>query len=488
MFLFILIFFALILMCFSLWDETTAGFFINTNRFSEYAFLQNFILLILCIFHLTVNWIHAKKTQILFNQFILLPSTLIPVLIVILYCMPIFWAALDANFVIEWFNQKFIESAIILILTSSFLLLLGILTGKYMMFSKLFGIAKKNKTPSRSLDNLFANKKNIEILVLSLVFLSVFILPFNLGLKTDVIFSGGRGTTNASNLMKIIVPFASISSTILTLLSGIVYAYARKKGIFIVPVMDVLPRLVLLSRGFFLPVVLFFSSSSLLGNRIPTWVYSIAIPCSVVLSATALTARGLSSGGITGFVSGFHSGHIDLLSSTQTFLETNSNLGILSTIVALRPENQSFIDGFLAWLGTIVPIPSFLGIKEHIPAVAELLGITSVGIPMPVVGELYFQMGWLGLSIFFLLGWWLGRLEANIIFHTKVYGRAYWTHVLIWLSLLYAFIISFHSASRGASRVLVYSLGLIWLLEIVSSMFSKSEVNSNEKMQFDFRK
>lgn len=481
---FILVFFALILMCFSFWDETTVGLFTNTHRFSEYAVLQNFVLLILCIFHIAINWIHAKKSRILLNQFILLPSTLIPALIAVLYCTPVFWSMLDTNFIIEWLNQKFIDRAMMLILTSSFLLLVGLFFGKYLMLSKLLKYTAKNKLLSRKLDSLFTSKSNQKTLILGLIILSALILPFNFGLRTDVILTGGRGTANASSLMKIIVPFASILSTIFTLLSGITYSYVRKPSVFIVPIMDMLPRIVLLSRGFFLPLILFFSSSSLLGNKVPTWIYFLTIPCSVVLSATALIARGLSSGGLSGFVSGFNSGQIDLISSMQTFLETNSNVGILSTVMALRQENQSVIDGLLAWLGTIVPIPSFLGIKEHIPAVAELLGITNVGIPMPVVGELYFQMGWLGLSIFFLLGWWLGRLEANIIFHTKVYGRAYWPHVLIWLSLLYAFIISFHSASRGASRVLVYSLCLIWLLEIVSSRFSKPEPNLSEKMQF----
>ena len=449
-------------------NPSTIGGVTDSNLFSTSSIYINFILLFICTSHILLNFTQSRKLGVLTSQIIFLPSTLLPLVTIILYCIPITWSILDKKYVIDLVYKNYIDKTILLIATSSLLLLAGITFSKYKMLAKLSNKFAQRRLHQRKLDYLLLNSKNRSTLIIFLIILSILVAPFQIGLRTDVIVEGGRGFSVDVILLQILIPLAGILSTIFTILAGVYYSYLGKKILFIIPLIDLLARLVVLSRGFFLPLIFFVCSSALLGKKFPSLVYFSIIPCSFLLGATALTARGLSSGGISGLVSGFSQTQTDVLSVVRIFFEVNTNIGILTNAVAFHNPSQNFVDGLIAWIVTILPIPTFLNLtSKNIPDVATILNITNVGIPMPVVGELYFQMGWLGLSVFFALGWWLGRLEANVIFHTKVYGRAYWPHVLIWMSLLYGYIFSFHSASRGSSRVLFYSLSLIWLLEIL---------------------
>jgi hypothetical protein len=439
--------------------------FTSNYIFSSFSILLNYCLIIICITHIIFNYFYAEKLVLPINQIILLPSTLIPLLMTLLYSFPILLSLTDKSFKIDLVNINYLDTTIELIVFSCILFLIGIIVGKnQILFNKKIYLLKSKRT----LD--FYNYKHIKIYIFVLVILAIAIFPFNLGLRIDVLLEGGRGFYVNSNILLILIPLAGILSTIFTILAGFLYSKSGNISTFWVPAIDILPRAVALSRGFFLPLIFFIFSSSLLGHKFPKWLYFSIIPLSIISSAVALTARGLSLGGVTGLIAGFSQNEIDPLSSIKVFYESNTNIGIVSQAVAFHDHSKSFLDGLLVWLTTISPTPNAVGnALQNIPSVAELLGIKSVGIPMPVVGELYFQMGWLGLLIFFFLGLWAGRLEGNIILHTKIYGSAYWPHVLIWMSILYGFILSFHSASRGSSRVLFYSVAFIWLLELLDS-------------------
>ncbi|PAX53164.1 hypothetical protein [Brunnivagina elsteri] len=439
--------------------------------FTFIAIALEFIFTFFCFIYIILTFSFAKKQGLANEQIILLPSTLIPVLILILHSIPIFWAMTDNKLLIELANSKYIIQTIFLVLISFSLLFSGLIIGKKRILNRL----DKSLYLDRKLD--FVKPKTIKLYLRTLIALSALVFPFTIGFRTDIIFSGGRHYIINSELLVTLVPLAGIIASICTIFAGICYAKSNQWIVLLVPIIDILPRLIYLSRGFFLPIILFTLSSSLLGKYLPIWVYLIVAPILLLLGSAAVSSRGTSSGGLTGIESGISSVQGDYLSSFRDFFETNFNLGILSNAVAFHNKSLSVYDGFVSWLLTVLPLPSFLKLPSITPPnVHELLGIGGVGIPMPVIGELYFWMGWTGTLIFFLFGWWIGRLEGNIIYQTKVCGSAYWTHILIWLSALYCFILSFHSASRGSSRVLLYAVAFIWLLElIVSIFFSKNK-------------
>ncbi len=434
--------------------------------FSFVGITYEFIFTFVCLIYIVLSFSFAKKQGLANEQIILLPSTLIPVLIIALHSIPIFWAMADKKLLVELANSKYIVQTIFVVLISFTLLISGLILGKKSILNRL----NKSSYLDRKLD--FVKPKIIKLYVYLLIALSALVFPFTIGFRMDVIFEGGRNYTINSELLVTLVPLAGIIASICTIFAGICYAKSSQKIVLLVPIIDILPRLIYLSRGFFLPIILFVLSSSLLGKYLPIGVYLIVTPILLLLGSAAVSSRGSSSGGLTGIESGITSVQSDYLISFRDFFQTNFNLGILSNSVAFHDKNLSLYDGFKSWLMTVLPLPSFLKLPSITPPnVHELIGIGGVGIPMPVVGELYFWMGWAGTLIFFLFGWWIGRLEGNIIYHTKVCGRAYWPHILIWLSVLYCFILSFHSASRGSSRVLLYSVAFIWFLELIISIF-----------------
>jgi hypothetical protein len=464
----ILIAISFICIIFSLVDPTLLFDKINHKYYLSFLVITcNSIFTFFCIAYILISFSNTKKQGLVKEQIILLPSTLIPILIIFLNCIPIFWSMLDKKFEIGMANIKYIEQTILFSLVSFTLLICGLILGKKHTLKSL----RKKYIIDRNLD--FTSTKKIKLYILCLIGISILSFFTSTGFRTDIILENGRSYNVDSELIKILIPLSGIVMSICTIFSGICYAKSGKKLALLVPVIDILPRLMYLSRGFYLPAILFMFSSSLIGKYLPTWIYLILFPAFMLLGSAALTSRGLSSGGITGIEAGINSSNGDFLTSTKEFLETSTNLGILSHGIAFHNKSLSFIDGFISWLITILPIPSFLHFSNtEPPSVSKLLGISSVGIPMPVIGELYFWMGWMGAIIYLFLGWWMGRLEGNIIHHTKIHGTAYWCHILLWLSLVYGFIYSFHSASRGSFRVLLYSLILIWLLELIMYFFN----------------
>jgi hypothetical protein len=436
---------------------------ITTNQdFSESSIIFIIVSLAICIIHLILSYAYTSSFGLNPVQIVLLPSSVCPLLFIVFEYFPLVWKISDSAFVVDLLSMKSIDEAVILVCSSSALLLSGMLISKISMLSGLSREFLRKSFLKRKLDVLLSAVTDNRNLA-KLVIFSMLVSPFQIGWRLDAIVKGGREFILSNPLhpaLQTLIPLAFILSTMMTMLAGFCYAKTGRRVLLWIVFADMLPRFMLLSRGFFIPIVLFILSATLIGKLFPKWLY-LAIPVfSSIASTAALIGRGLSSN----LASGLGEVENNSSDSIQIFFETNLNFGTLSQAVTLRDPSLNPINGFFLWLRTISPLPSFLGLSGDIPDVGSMLGFTTVGIPMPMLGDLYFQMGWLGLSMLFLLGWWMGRLEANIILHTKFFRTAYWPHILIWLSMFYGFIISFHSPSRASSRVLLYSLLLTWAL------------------------
>jgi hypothetical protein len=415
-------------------------------------------------FFLNAEYAFRRKIKIL--DFLLLPSSIVPFLFLIFQYVPLVWSLIDPNFKIDYINRQYLDETIAIISASFILLMAGIVLGRKKFLARSNRRISKDLFPSRSADD-FLNLFKKPMYFNGLIAIAALSASFQVGLRLDFLFQGGRGFVLNNLLLQSLIPLAGILSTILTIFSGFCYAKTNKYWFLLVPFLDTLPRLANLSRGFFIPILLFFVAASLMGKKFPAWLYFAAPLISIFSSALALISRGISTGGTSGFFLGASTSNQSFVDSFKLFFEVNAYHGILSQAVASRDPLIHPIDGLISWLSTVSPLPSFLGLNTQVPSVAQLLGITSVGLPMPMIGDVYFRMGWGGLILLFLLGWWMGRLEANIILHPKIYGTAYWPHVLLWLALLQGLILSFHSATRASSRVVIYALFFIWVINLL---------------------
>jgi hypothetical protein len=426
-----------------------------------------------------ISCAQARKFRLSLFQIALFPSFVVPFGLIVIVYIQILWKLFDAEFDIALLAEGKVDEAVLLVCGSSLLLLSGILLSKFRFLSAIKDKILANPYSGRQLDillDILTQRRNLSLLIA----FAAFVGPFQVGWRLDLFLEGGRGELSINNpLLITLLPLSFILSTILTILAGFCYAKTDKKALFLIALADVLPRLMMLSRAFFLPIILFIFSATLLGKRFPRWVYVTAPAFSVAASSVALTARSVSSGGAAGLASGFGAAQTDVMSSVETFFSNNANVGVFSQAIALRDPTLSPIDGFYRWLATLSPLPSFLQLTGDIPDIGGLLGLQGVGVPMPLFGDIYYQMGWIGLPIVFFIGWWMGRLEANIILNLKYYKTAYWPHILLWLSMLYGFIQCFHSPTRSSSRVLVYSLVLIWVLELTVSLIKRNHQKSS---------
>lgn len=440
---------------------------INHLHISVDAILYNFVTTFICLFWILINLTYLKKNNINIWIALFLPSNLIPFMIFFIYCIPLIWIGFDPDFNISIISLSHIETSIIIVLIIAILLIIGIYCYRRKVLKRRFG-----KNDTRILDKVVDGRSGNEV-ILFIAFLSALVFPFSFALRIDLILAEGiRNLKIATDsyLLSIMISFARIILTILTIVSGFLYSYKPKNKLVFIPLLlDSLHYLLKLSRGSFLPTILFFIAACLSGKKFPRWIYYALFPFCLFLGSVTIAARKLASFGLKGLSTGFNQLNSDTLGSVKDFFEVNSMIGLISTSVRLRElynPNGDVIDGFLLWIQTILPIPTFFEVTGDKLSIAKLLGI-NYGIPMPAIGEIFFRMGWAGLLIFLFLGFLIGKIEGEIIRHILIYRKAYWPHILLLLSLLFGFIISFHSPSRSASRFFIYSAIFIWVNKIL---------------------
>jgi hypothetical protein len=431
------------------------------EKISQNAIIINYTTVAVCLGYIVVNFNYLSKAKLNKTFILTLPSVLIPFFIILGYCLPLIWAVFDKKFRISYLSLDSLDEAVLFIFAATISILLGILAARQGVIQKL-----KVKSSDRVMDKLLYGE-NGTYLTIFVILIAIFVFPFAFALRIDLIIGGGiRSLQVNDKALAALIPLARIMLSVFTILSGIILAYRNSKIVLIVPVLEIIQHLMKLSRGFFIPLILFVFSYSLSGKKIPAWCYLLMLFFSFVSGSAAIAARGLGAKGIGGLSSGVNQLNADPLESIRNFFEVNAIVGLISTSVRLRVPSSDVIDGFLAWLKSVLPIPTFLGLTGKHLSIAALLHVRHAGIPMPALGEIYFYMGWGGLLIYLVLGFCLGKIEGELIKHTLIYGKSYWPHVLIWLSMLFGFILSFHSPTRSASRLVVYSIIIIRILRL----------------------
>jgi hypothetical protein len=430
----------------------------------------------LCIIYLIINFIYLRKNRLKASTILTLPSTLIPTLIFVGYCSSIIWSLFDDKFKITYLRVDYLKEASLLIFGFASTVLIGILIGRNSVINRF-----KKSFFNRKLDKILRGENGYYSTIFLLI-LTILVFPFCFGLEIDRIFQGGiRGLSVSNKLLSALIPFARILLSLFTVIAGILRAYGNTNLLFIVPILELVQHLMKLSRGFFIPIILFLFSYNLSGKKIPVWMYFSVLFTGVIAGSGAIAARGSGGQGISGIFGGLSEVNADGLQGVRDFFQANAVIGIISTAVSLRSKyGTEPIDGFLKWLQSMLPIPSFLGLSGNHLSVAKLLNITHAGIPMPALGELYFYMGWWSLIIFLLYGIFLGKIEGQLIAHITIHKLSYWPHLLIWLSMLFGFILSMHSPSRSSTRLLMYSILFVATVKFFINFNDKKELKTKK--------
>ena len=242
----------------------------------------------LCTIYLIINFIYLRKNRLKASIILTLPSTLIPTIIFVGYCSSIIWSLFDDKFKITYLRLDYLKEASLLILGFTSTILIGILIGRKSVINKF-----KKSFLDRKLDKILRGENGSYFTVL-LIIISIFVFPFCFGLEIDRIFQGGiRGLSVSNKILSSLIPFARILLSLFTVISGILRAYGNTKLLFIVPTLELLQHLMKLSRGFFLPIILFLFSYNLSGKKIPVWMYFSTLFTGVIAGSGAIAARGL---------------------------------------------------------------------------------------------------------------------------------------------------------------------------------------------------
>ena len=139
----------------------------------------------------------------------------------------------------------------------------------------------------------------------------------------------------------------------------------------------------------------------------------------------------------------------------------NGVTGVLNSFM-IANNNDSVVIGFATILKQINPMPGFL-IKsnDYVNNLTTLLfGVTEgSSMPMPFIGEVYYNLGYMFLIIPWLQGLWCAFIESRVFSQNNDFPG--YIILLLYGATLHWFLYMPHSGIRATTRL------LIWLLVIV---------------------
>jgi len=246
---------------------------------------------------------------------------------------------------------------------------------------------------------------------------------------------------------------------VLTCLSGCAYAVERNKALWIAPLLFFILRFSCYSRGFMLGPAVFLLGFVLCRSRGLVWVPVIGVIAGLGFFLAAQIRSNIPAAQRL---------PLSVNQVIETLLETTGKS-------ALSGLSSSFYVADRGWGGEGIagvvlrslPIPSpllslVIGDMPPVTSLAHALGRggKGAGFPVPLLGELFMQIGWIGAAIGFVFGMWFGYVWRWIVESMPgTYIRMWGT--FFYMASLYCMIISFHGPLRGTTRSLLYA-GLLY--------------------------
>jgi hypothetical protein len=252
-----------------------------------------------------------------------------------------------------------------------------------------------------------------------------------------------------------------------TVTAGLAHGSRARARLWLVPLLFALFLAARGSRGTLLPFFLFVLASETLRKRNslkkPVAVGVLCL-CSVVMISGARSPYL----GLTDFFRGLGDTQHDI--SSMDALSGFSSLGVTTTVFWISDDIT--VHGRLghAW-AELTPLPSFIVHQDRrFTDVLPYLGIRDANnaFPFPVVGELYFFFGWLGIFLGFPAGFvvaWIYSQCRRSVPEDYPYG-VLWP--IIYMVCAFGIIMSVHSGLRTVTRLPLW--GFVWYLAFTGTV------------------
>ena len=230
------------------------------------------------------------------------------------------------------------------------------------------------------------------------------------------------------------------------------------------------------SRGMFLPVMMFYIASLSLRRYIRRDHVGKAIAIGVVVCLgfpLAIVIRDRDPSGGVANVKIKNS--VGLLDADMVVYSVDGSRTLQWCFE--YAEDTSFVNGLVALAQQLNPLPSFLGLSLPDASLAGYLGVSGrTGIPMPSLGELFFRIGNAGVVLLVLAGSFIAWFEAKYFAEHNLSPDQLFFSRLLNLALVYGALISVHSAVRASTRPCVWVLVLWCIWRIVQGICARRSV------------
>jgi hypothetical protein len=278
-------------------------------------------------------------------------------------------------------------------------------------------------------------------------------------------FSGvprGFGQWDDWDFTRYVALLGMIGQLLCIVLSGIAWSEKRSDALFLVPISQMFLLASKLSRGMFVPILLFIMAAHVSGLKIKKLFIYVSL-FTILGAGVVIVIRGQTDAwGLSRLIYGINGININQI--PRGVIASSDTIEALTMAFSLRNESLDAFKGFIEWVWTLMPLPTFMGwFDRREVSLADVMGIEggSTGIPFSHLGEVFFRMGWWGALIGFGVGAWFGYLQKKVHDVLWVGGNPRWQYVLLYVTSIYGLIISFHSATRAATRPVFYAALLI---------------------------
>lgn len=213
-------------------------------------------------------------------------------------------------------------------------------------------------------------------------------------------------------------------------------------------------RMAMFSRGFFMPLALFFLARLVVGTRTKYFWPQVLVLLALVILGVYL---GISLRGGNG---------ADEVSLDVAAAQLSNSMNGLSTFLDSQTLDRVAADeGFFLALAQLSPVPSFLIQAEYESNLTTLILDRTSGssTPMPFLGEAYYLMGWWGLCIALLQGAVAGVINKQVAREGQK-DRIWW--LLLYLACILSFLYMPHSGMRACTRMIVWVFTLFLFVKV----------------------
>lgn len=221
------------------------------------------------------------------------------------------------------------------------------------------------------------------------------------------------------------------------------------------------------SRGMFLPILVFYVASLSLRRHIARSHIAKMIPVGAIVAVGFPLAIAIRENDSSGGIANLNGKDSIRLVNPDLLIYSMDGTQTLQWCFDYA-ENGDLITGLWMVARRLNPLPSFLGFSLPEASLSQYLGVSGhTGIPMPLLGELFFRLGYASFVLVTIAGACIAFFESRFLaarildFEHLLFSR------LLNLAAVYGILVSVHSGIRPSTRPCVWILVLWGIYRIV---------------------